>query len=197
MASTSRKPSGKRPRQSSGASLPVSAVSLVPPARVDIFNKDIGKRSVVQQHAFYKLEAQRMHLPEVLSLLQHQGFINFLECNTKYSEDLVRVFYAGLHETFRGHKLSSRVGSTKVSIKSNFWNGVSTEVSGIWKVLQSTYQHWLILTETQASATILATVTYANSHSYAYYIFLVVFACFFFFALPVCATVVLLCIPVI
>jgi hypothetical protein len=122
MASSSRRPSGKRPRESSGASLPVSAVSLVPPARVEIFNKDIGKRGVVQQHAFYRLEAERMHLPEVLSLLQHQGLINFLECNTQYSEDLVRVFYSGLHENFRGHKLSSKVGSTKVSVKSNFWN---------------------------------------------------------------------------
>jgi hypothetical protein len=122
MASSSRRPSGKRTRESSAASLPLSAVSLVPPTRVETFNSDFSKRGVVQQHAFYKLEAERMHLPEVLSLLQHQGFINFLECNTKYSEDLVRVFYAGLHENFRGHKLSSRVGSTKVSLKSNIWN---------------------------------------------------------------------------
>ncbi|XP_050916673.1 uncharacterized protein LOC127131816 [Lathyrus oleraceus] len=63
-----------------------------------------------------------MHLPEVLALLQHQGFINFLECNSKYSEDLVRVFYAGLHDNFHGHKFHSRIGPTKVPLKSNIWN---------------------------------------------------------------------------
>jgi hypothetical protein len=122
MASSSRRPSGKRPRESSGVSLPISAVSLVPPARVEIFNKDIGKRGVVPQHAFYKLTAERMQLARIVGLLQHQGFLNFLECNSQYSEDLVRVFYSGLHENFRGHKLSSKVGSAKVSVKSNFWN---------------------------------------------------------------------------
>ncbi|XP_050895785.1 uncharacterized protein LOC127102459 [Lathyrus oleraceus] len=113
MASTSRRPTGKRSRESSSASLPISAVSLVPPARVEAFNKDIGKRGVVRQHAFYKLTAERMHLVEIMALLQHQGIVNFLECNAKYSEDLVRVFYAGLHDNFHGHKFHSRIGTTK------------------------------------------------------------------------------------
>lgn len=122
MASTSRRPTGKRSRESSAASLPISVVSLVPPARVESFNKDIGKRGVVQQHAFYKLTAERMHLVEIMSLLQHQGIVKFLECNAKYIEDLVWVFYVGIHDKFRGHKFHSRIGTTKVSLKSNVWN---------------------------------------------------------------------------
>jgi hypothetical protein len=39
------------------------------------------------------------------------------------------------------------------------WNGVSTGVSGIWKEFLITYQLWLTPAETQASATIPATVT--------------------------------------
>ena len=118
MASSSRRPSGKRPRESSGVSLPISAVSLVPPARVEIFNKDIGKRGVVPQHAFYKLTAERMQLVEILNLLQYQGIVKFLECNAKYSEDLVRVFYTCLHDKFCGQKFHSRIGTRKVSFKS-------------------------------------------------------------------------------
>ena len=122
MASSSRKPTGKRSRGSSSASLPITADSLVPPALVDTFNKDIGQRGVVRQHAFYKLTAERMHLVEILNLLQYHGIVKFLECNAKYSEDLVRVFYTCLHDKFRGQKFHSRIGTRKVSFKSDVWN---------------------------------------------------------------------------
>src|SRR3954470_12603065 len=77
------------------SSQPVSVVALVHPDCRDNFEKWQMKRKVVKQYIFNQHVAKNMHIPEVVSLIEHQNVHPLLECATPYYENTVRAFYAG------------------------------------------------------------------------------------------------------
>src|SRR3954468_10347660 len=105
---------------SGSSSQPVSAVALVHPDCRDNFEKWQMKRKVVKQYIFNQHVAKNMHIPEVVSLIEHQNIHPLLECATPYCENNVRALYAGFTRE-AGCNFRFKMGSRSHIVDKRAW----------------------------------------------------------------------------
>lgn len=103
----------------SSSSASISALSFLHPDCVSDFEKFCKNRIVVKEHVFDPATAVTLHIPEIVTLMEHQKIDNFLKVKTYYNEDLIRIFYVGL-EKRRGATFWFRMGSISYHVMESF-----------------------------------------------------------------------------
>lgn len=78
------------------SSTPVSAISLLHHSCAVDFEKSFRNRIVMKQHVYDPVVAGKLHILEIVNLMEYQEINNFLKVSTDYNEDLIWVFYVGL-----------------------------------------------------------------------------------------------------
>ena len=79
---------------------PITALSLLSNDLLDSYSNNFSKIKIVKQFVVYKQTLGRLNLPHVVELLRFQKLGVFLECDTAYNEELIKMFYNGLQGNF-------------------------------------------------------------------------------------------------
>ena len=80
---------------------PITALSLLSDDIAGTFADTFGKRNIVRQSTLYLKTLGHLHLPEIFELLRFQNFHLFLECDTPFNEDLVKISMLACKESLR------------------------------------------------------------------------------------------------
>lgn len=83
---------GKNITDTSSSAL-VSALSLLPPFCVAVFENSFRHRIMVNQYVYDHIVASELHIPKIVDLMKFQETNNCLKVSADYNEDLIRVFY--------------------------------------------------------------------------------------------------------
>lgn len=70
-------------------STPVNALSLLHHTCVTDFEKSFRNRIVVKQHVYDPAVAGKLHILEIVNLMEYQEINNVLKVSTDYNPDLV------------------------------------------------------------------------------------------------------------
>ena len=69
-----------------------------------------------------------MHLLEVIELLRFHKFHLFLECDTHYNEELVRLFYVDVQGKFENFNFRYKTNNKFFKVDSHVWK----DLFGMW-----------------------------------------------------------------
>ena len=65
-----------------------------------------------------------MCIPEVIERLNAQIIDLFLDCTTKYNEDLVKLFYTGVVGKFEGYEFTCNIGNRVIEVNDDVWKSL-------------------------------------------------------------------------
>src|ERR1044072_9754023 len=98
--------------------LPVTALSLLSTDLTEVFEK-FRNRKVVKQHYVTMKTLEVEHLDFISDLIAIQGLQPFFAYSNKYNEDCVRLFYAGMQESFKGPVFRYRIDNKFFMVSSH------------------------------------------------------------------------------
>ena len=100
---------------------PVNALSFIYNEHVEDYEKKFARRKLAKQFVLYKMTLNRLHLPEVVELLDFQKIFSFLELDANYNEELVKLFYVGIQGQFDDFTFSYKIDNKVVKVNNNVW----------------------------------------------------------------------------
>lgn len=65
-----------------------------------------------------------MRIPKVVKRLNAQGIDLFLDCTTKYNEDLVKLFYTSVVGKFEGYEFTCNTGNRVIEVNDDVWKSL-------------------------------------------------------------------------
>ena len=102
----------------------VTALSPLSDDLDEIYDKKFKNRTVIKQYVYSPLVAGRMRIPDVVERISFQGTDLFLNCIAEYNEDLVKLFYTGVAEKFKGFRFFSSIGTHNVEVNDDMWKSL-------------------------------------------------------------------------
>lgn len=118
---STRGPSSHIRNAPSRSHVPVTALSLLSDDLAKIYDKKFKNRIVIKQYVYSPLVAGRMCIPDVVERISFQGIDLFLNCITKYNEDLVKFFYTDVAGKFEGFRFFCNIGNHTVEVNDDVW----------------------------------------------------------------------------
>lgn len=102
----------------------VTAIFLLSDGITESFEKKFKKRTIVKQYVFYPLMAECMRIPDVVERLNVQIIDLFLECTTKYNEELVKLFYTCVVGKFEGYVFKYNISNRVLEVNDDVWKSL-------------------------------------------------------------------------
>lgn len=106
------------------SNIPVTAIFLLYDGLAESFEKKFKKSTIVKQYVYSRLVVGRMHVPEVVERLNAQGIDLFLDCTTKYNDDLVKLFYSGVVGKLEGYEFTCNIGNRVIEVNDDVWKSL-------------------------------------------------------------------------
>lgn len=121
---TTRGPSSRTGTAQPRSNISVTTLSLTYGGLAESFEKKFKKRKIVKQYVYFPLVVERMRIPDVVERLNVQRIDLFLECTTKYNEDLVKLFYTDVVGNFECYEFKYNIGNRVLEVNDDVWKSL-------------------------------------------------------------------------